>query len=70
MEPVAVYVRSGGEWAIIHRCSECGVLKQNRIAGDDNEWALLALATRPLQSPPFPLGPLGSKEPTLGVQPG
>ena len=24
MEPVAVWVRKGGEWAIIHRCKRCG----------------------------------------------
>ena len=24
MEPVAVWVRAGGEWAIIHRCKKCG----------------------------------------------
>ena len=27
MEPVAVWVRKGGEWAIIHRCKRCGVLQ-------------------------------------------
>ena len=25
MEPAAVWVRRGGEWAIIHRCRRCGV---------------------------------------------
>ena len=24
MEPIAVWVRKGGEWAIIHRCKRCG----------------------------------------------
>lgn len=32
MEPVAVWVRKGGEWAIIHRCRLCGKLTSNRIA--------------------------------------
>ena len=32
MEPVAVWVRKGGEWAIIHRCRLCGKLASNRIA--------------------------------------
>ena len=32
MEPVAVWVRSGGEWAIIHRCKRCGALSSNRVA--------------------------------------
>ena len=36
MEPVAVWVRKGGEWAIIHRCKICGVLHSNRVAADDN----------------------------------
>ncbi len=55
MEPVAVWSRPGGDWAIIHRCRTCGVLKSNRIAGDDNEIALVALATRPIALAPFPL---------------
>ena len=36
MEPVAVWVRKGGEWAIIHRCRVCGVLHSNRVAADDD----------------------------------
>lgn len=55
MEPVAVWVRKGGEWAIIHRCRECGALASNRVAGDDNAARLLSIAVRPLSSPPFPL---------------
>ena len=26
MEPIAVWVRRGGEWAVIHRCRRCGAL--------------------------------------------
>lgn len=57
MEPVAIEVRQGGrgEWAIVHRCMGCGLLRTNRIAGDDHELALLALALRPLANPAFPL---------------
>ncbi len=55
MEPIAISVRRGKEWVIIHRCTTCGTLKENRIAGDDNEVALLSLAVRPLAQPPFPL---------------
>lgn len=55
MEPVAVWVRKGGEWAIIHRCRECGEMSSNCIAADDNEMLLLSLAARPLAMPPFPL---------------
>jgi len=55
MEPIAVSVRSGSEWTLIHRCNDCGALKSNRIAGDDNEMALMSLAVRPVAQPPFPL---------------
>jgi hypothetical protein len=55
MEPIAITVRQDGEWAIIHRCTGCGTLKTNRIAGDDAELALLGLALRPLANPAFPL---------------
>ncbi len=55
MEPVAVWVRRGGEWALIHRCRTCGVLSSNRIAADDNAALLVSLAVKPLASPPFPL---------------
>ena len=54
-EPVAVWVRKGGEWAIIHRCRLCGKLTSNRIAADDNPMLLMSIAMRPLCTPPFPL---------------
>ena len=55
MEPVAVWVRRGGEWAIIHRCKRCGALSSNRVAADDNPMKLMSIAMRPLSAPPFPL---------------
>lgn len=55
MRPVGVEVREDGEWAIIHRCTGCGALRTNRIAGDDHERALLQLALRPLINLPFPM---------------
>ncbi len=55
MEPIAVWARPDDEWALVHRCQSCGQLRTNRIAGDDADWALLALAARPLAQPPFPL---------------
>ncbi|HJB12821.1 MAG TPA: RNHCP domain-containing protein [Candidatus Oscillibacter excrementigallinarum] len=55
MEPVAVWVRKGGEWAIIHRCKVCGVLHSNRVAADDDPTVLMSLAVKPLAMPPFPL---------------
>lgn len=62
MEPISVWVRKGGEWAIVHRCSSCGVIHANRVAGDDNEIKLLSLAVKPLSQPPFPLDRLGHPE--------
>ena len=55
MEPVAVWVRKNGEWAIIHRCSRCGKLSSNRVAADDNPMKLMSIAMKPLCLPPFPL---------------
>ena len=55
MEPVAVWVRKGGKWAIIHRCRRCGALGSNRVAADDNPMKLLSIAMKPLCQPPFPL---------------
>ena len=47
MEPVGVWVRKNGEWAILHRCTRCGTIHSNRVAADDNPMALMALAMRP-----------------------
>lgn len=55
MEPVAVWVRKNGEWALIHRCRACGTLHSNRTAADDNPALLLSIAAKPLANPPFPL---------------
>lgn len=32
MEPIAVWVRKNGEWAIIHLRRQCGKLSSNRVA--------------------------------------
>jgi len=55
MEPIAVWVRNNGEWAIIHRCRRCGVLSSNRVAADDNPMKLMSIAMKPVAFPPFPL---------------
>ncbi len=55
MEPIAIEAKPDGEWAIVHRCTGCGQIKVNRIAGDDSERALLSLALRPISRPAFPL---------------
>lgn len=55
MEPIGVWVKKNGEWAIIHRCRSCGELHVNRVAADDNPTLLMSIAVKPLASPPFPL---------------
>ncbi|NJL31251.1 MAG: RNHCP domain-containing protein [Phycisphaerales bacterium] len=55
MEPIGIEVRGDGEWALIHRCRGCGLIRTNRIAGDDHELSLLQLVLRPLSRAPFPL---------------
>ncbi len=44
-----------GEWAIIHRCRQCGELSSNRIAADDNPMKLMSIAMKPIAVPPFPI---------------
>ena len=60
MEPIAIGIRPDGEWSIVHRCGRCGLVRLNRIAGDDNEVLLVSMALRPLARPPFPLDRLGA----------
>lgn len=55
MEPIAVAAKGGGEWTVVHACTGCGQLRTNRVAGDDDEVALLLLALRPLNNPAFPI---------------
>ncbi|NCB62214.1 MAG: ribosome small subunit-dependent GTPase A [Clostridia bacterium] len=64
MDPISVWVRKNGEWAIIHRCRSCGALSSNRIAADDNPMLLMSIALKPLASPPFPLWQLTGQPPT------
>ncbi len=53
MTAVSMFARRGGEWVLVHQCVVCGVLKSNRIAGDDNAVALMRVALRPLADPHF-----------------
>lgn len=62
MAPLAVSVKRNGEWMLIHRCEKCGALRNNRIAGDDNELLLMSLAAMPLARPPFPLDGLRQEQ--------
>lgn len=50
MEPISVWVRKNGEWAVIHWCTVCGKLSSNRSAADDDPAKLMALALRPFAS--------------------
>lgn len=61
MEPIGVWVRKNGEWAILHRCTSCGKIASNRIAADDNAVLLMSIATKPLANPPFPLWEMGEQ---------
>lgn len=54
MEPIAVTVRGEHRWMLIHRCTQCGRLRMNRTAGDDNVLLLVQLAALPLATPPVP----------------
>ncbi|MCI8443060.1 MAG: RNHCP domain-containing protein [Provencibacterium sp.] len=66
MEPVGVWVRSGGEWAIIHRCRRCGHISSNRVAADDNPIKLMSIAMKPLTQPPFPIEYLSEMTARMG----
>ena len=61
MEPIAVWVRKNGEWAVVHRCRRCGKLSSNRVAADDNPMKLMSIAMRPVAQPPFPLAEEGAR---------
>ncbi len=54
MEPIAVTVRGEGRWVLIHRCTNCGRLRLNKTAGDDNVLLLMRLAALPLTMPFIP----------------
>jgi RNHCP domain len=54
MEPIAVTVRGEGRWVLIHRCLDCGRLRLNKTAADDNPMLLLQIAAMPLTMPPVP----------------
>ncbi len=60
MDPIAIWAKGGGEWAIIHRCRSCGLMRANRVALDDDEEELLAVAASPLGKQPFPVSGMTS----------
>lgn len=69
MEPIAVWVRKNGEWAIIHRCKICGTLCSNRVAADDDPTKLMSIAMKPVAFPPFPLERLKELTAAMGGEP-
>jgi len=36
MEPIALWQKTDGEIMLLHRCRTCGMIKANRLAGDDD----------------------------------
>lgn len=70
MEPIAVTVRGEGRWVLVHRCTNCGRLRLNKTAGDDNVLLLMRLAALPLTMPFVPFAaepkesPNGAPSPT------
>jgi len=44
MDPISLWVRHGGELALLHRCRRCGTIRSNRVAGDDDRTALRELS--------------------------
>ena len=50
MDPISLWVRHGEELAILHRCRRCGVIRSNRIAGDDDQEALQGMLSNLLSA--------------------
>lgn len=43
MPPVGAFTRRNGEHAVVHRCTDCGFERYNRIAADDDFVLVLKL---------------------------
>jgi hypothetical protein len=43
MKPMGLSCKNTGELVVVHLCLNCGKISRNRIAGDDNTYALLGL---------------------------
>ena len=54
MTPISIWIQKNREWSVIHRCENCGVIRTNRIAADDNEMLLFTLAASFMTQLPFP----------------
>ena len=47
MKPIGLTQTSNGELMIVHLCLSCGKVSGNRIAGDDNPYAITCLLDEP-----------------------
>jgi DNA-directed RNA polymerase subunit RPC12/RpoP len=43
MVPIGKLVKEDGEESVVHKCSKCGLIRKNRIAGDDSVELVAAL---------------------------
>jgi len=43
MAPAGLFARPDGEQVLVHRCLACGLERHNRVAADDNPFAVLRL---------------------------
>jgi len=43
MKPIGLTYKPDGELMVVHQCFRCGKISCNRIAGDDNPYALTCL---------------------------
>ncbi len=55
LQPIAIWVKDGGEREIIGRCTICGELGSSRVEECDSKLKLLSIASRPIAFPPFPI---------------
>ena len=44
MKPIGLTFKKDGELMIVHKCLNCGKISRNRIAGDDNPYAIVPLS--------------------------
>jgi len=47
MKPIGLTYKPNGELMLVHLCLRCGKISPNRIAGDDNCYAVITLLDEP-----------------------
>ncbi|MFC1755933.1 RNHCP domain-containing protein [Patescibacteria group bacterium] len=40
MQPIGKMIKNDGEEVLVHECQKCGLVRKNRVAGDD-DWDLV-----------------------------